>query len=376
MKQLFTTLTLLLFTAFTSGAQSNGGHYDYIYRYPVKIIEPTRYSVLAECYGGMIGTFSYDIRPIVMWNPLSSVLEDLKEIEIYFHILNNSGMDCNEISGKSANIKMTFDNGADISFTTEVGASALFPDRVALGLQPETEQLSLLATHDIVSWTMNGHTIPIYTPTAGMFAAMFKELFELEDYSKDIEMCDARPDYQIFGRHHLCMTVRPKDATDDSNLMILHPDQWRRLKNKERYEKQTIIIHDEDKDTFVLLDYYDKYDVCGYLDWHTALERFGDRLPTLAAAGLINKCSELRDAARAFGANNYGNFYWTSTSCNESDNKEAYVFCPGKSDVPIERQNKIAPSNTGVLLVDTVNDFVYKLYFADTVELWKEMQRK
>lgn len=375
MKQLFTTLTLLLFTAFTSGAQSNGGHYDYIYRYPVKIIEPTRYSVLAECYGGMIGTFSYDIRPIVMWNPLSSVLEDLKEIDIYFHILNNSGMDCNEISGKSANIKMTFDNGADISFTTEVGASALFPDRVALGLQPETEQLSLLATHDIVSWTMNSHTIPIDTPTAGMFAAMFKELFEYVDYNKDIEMCDARPDYQIFGRHHLCMTVRPKDATDDSNLMILHPDQWRRLKNKERYEKQGIIIHDEDKDTFVLLDYYDKYDVCGYPDWYTALERFGDRLPTLAAAKLINESNELRDAARAFGGN-YGNFYWTNTACEAPDEDNAYVFCPGMSDVPIERQNKIAPTNAGVLLVDTVDDFVYKLYFADTVELWKEMHRK
>jgi len=102
-----------------------------------------------------------------------------------------------------------------------------------------------------------------------------------------------------------------------------------------------------------VLSYADEYDeLGGYADWQTAIDRYGiDHLPNKKEADLIQQCGELRSVAAAYGSDNYGNYYWTSTTCPAPDNDCAYIYCPGISDAAYDRCKKNDPSNNGVLTI-------------------------
>lgn len=352
MKQLFATLLFLTAAAFAGVAQSDSDVYKYA-------VEEDLFDEHVECWSGMMGDLSNDFSPSV-YNGSDGVTH------VCFNLL--SIQDYKPDPTRVARIKITFDNGKFIGFSSTCHAVSEDSPRMRIQMSNVTaEQLRLLATHDIVSWTMNGRIVSIKSPTAGMFTAMFKGIGVKDSDGRSPALGDASPVIPPAGRHHLCMAVRPKNAPNDAHIMLLNADQWRRLKNKEEYERQAILIN-YDNDKCFLVDYYDQYDRCGYPDWFTAVEMYGDRIPTALMGAILSQTTELRDVANAFGGDNYGNYYWTSTICDDSDGSEAYVFCPAIPDAPIDRQKMTEPTNAGVLLVDIPFEEVYDLYLSDT--LW------
>lgn len=352
MKQLLTNFLFLTAAAFAGMAQNDSD----IYKYAVDVDADERY---AECWSGMMGDVSNDFNPSVYHGADGRT-------NIYFKLLSHEDYEAHPTD--VAKIRVLFDNGNVISFSSTHYAVKTGSPRMIIKMENATrEQLSLLATHDIVAWTMDGHTVSIKSPTAGMFAAMFRELGVKDGIGRAPAMCDAYGVAPTAGRNHLCMAVRPKGARDDAHLMFLNADQWKSFKDKDKYEKTGILIHYDSNQCF-LVDYYDRYDECGYPDWFTAVEMYGDRLPTELMGAILSQTTELRAVANAFGGDNYGNYYWTSTICNDSDGSEAYVFCPAIPDAPIDRQKMLEPTNAGVLLVDTGLEEIYDYYLADTLE--------
>lgn len=352
MKQLLTNLLFLAVTVFAGEAQNDSD----IYKYAVDVDADERY---AECRSGMMGDVSNDFNPSVYHGSDGRT-------NIYFKLLSHEDYESHPVN--LAEIKITFDNGRAITFASAHYTISDDLSRMKIQMLNVTaEQLSLFATRDIVAWTMDGHTISIKSPTAGMFAAMFKAVKLREVNGHPIAMCDAEPTEPIGGRHHLCLSVVPPDSTIKPHGMLLSPDQWRRLKDKEKYEKQSLLIN-YDKNRCFFVDYYDRYDECGYPDWFTAVEMYGDRFPTALMGAILSQTTELRAVACAFGGDNYGNYYWTSTICNDSDGSEAYVFCPAIPDAPIDRQNMTEPTNAGVVLVDIPFEETYDYYLSDTLQ--------
>lgn len=342
-------MVFVTYFAFAGNADSND-----IYKYPIEADDN-----VVECYGAMMGDLSNHFNPSVSRTPNG-------DINVDFNLLSISDYKPNP--DEYARIKIKFDNGAVIGFRSTCYAVLDESIRMRITLKnARLDQLSLLATHDIVSWTMNGWTIPVNSPTAGIFAAMFRELDVKDSNGQRPDMCEAEPIMPTAFRYHLCMAVRPADASSDAHLMLLNADQWRRLKDKDKYERQGLLIH-YDEDKCFLVDYYDQYDRCGYPDWYTAAEMFGDRLPTALMGAILSQTTELRDVANAFGGDNYGNYYWTSTICDDSDGSEAYVFCPAIPDAPIDRQKMTEPTNAGVLLVDIPFEEIYEYYLSDTLQ--------
>ncbi len=354
MKQILNSLTLLLCAALPATAQKSGSYNPYDYM--VIAID----SGIAECPGAMIGDISNHINPTVYYTPNPNCTD------IHFDLL--SLQDFEPHPTDMSHISIAFDDGSSINFASTTKQHVANSPRMSVYLEEVSlEDLSRLATHDIVSWTIDDHTIPILTPTAGIFSAMFKAIDLRDAQGQRPAMIDVRPAKNEFGRNHLCMAVRPKDATDYAHLMLLNADQWRRLRNKERFSQEGILLNYGQSNCF-LLDYNDRYDDCGYPAWHYAVENYGQRLPTKEQADLISGCEVLRDVATAFGGDNYGNYYWTRTECPAPDDNSAFVFCPGIPDAAIDRQDEFEPDNAGVLLVDTIDYALFRYYFNDILE--------
>lgn len=351
MKQLFTSLALLLCTAMPSVAQSLAHPYNY----GVVVSAET----IAECPGAMMGDLANHFNP--------SVISSDGKTGIFFSLLSLD--DFQPSDTEISEITIGFYGAPDISFKSTRRPEKENSLRMNIMLRnPSFEQMWQLASHDIVSWTMDGKTIPIYTPTAGIFSALFKAL-NIEGFDADTYgISDAVPEETNAGRYHLCLAVnRVKPDGDTFFPTFLNPDQWKKIKDKENYRIFGIFIN-QGKSDHVIVCYTDEYDKIGYPDWFTAVETYEKAVPTKKQADLIQNCAELRDMARIYGSDNYGNYYWTRTECPEPEDNNAYIFCPGIPDAPIDRCNKYEPTNTGVLLTDAFDAEIYDCYFTEVLE--------
>lgn len=135
----------------------------------------------------------------------------------------------------------------------------------------------------------------------------------------------------------------------DNNMYFASPETWATIPDQEKFLKLGIVIKGEGQRFILFWD--DEYDNFGYHDWYTSMEAYDDMIPTKEQADLIQNCAMLREHARLYGADNYGNFYWTRTECPEPDSDWAYIFCPGIADVSYDCARKSSPSNIGVVLV-------------------------
>lgn len=352
MKQLFTSLALLLCTAMPSVAQSLAHPYNY----GVVVSAET----IAECPGAMMGDLANHFNPTVVYDSDG-------EVDIYFSLLSLD--DFKSSATEISEIKIGFYGAPEICFTStrqpETGADM----RMNIKLEnPTFAQLWQLASHDIVSWTMDGKTIPVYTPTAGIFSALFKSLnidgFDVNTYG----ISHAVPEKTNAGRYHLCLAVRKieKDGSY-SYPMFLNPDQWKKLKNKDDYYKWGIILN-YGLDKCILVNYTDEYDKIGFPDYQTAFDIYQEKVPTKKQGDLIQNCAELRDMARLYGSDNYCNYYWTRTECPEPEDYNAYIFCPGIPDAPLDRSHKYEWTHASVLLIEEFEREVYDCYFAEYLQ--------
>ena len=106
----------------------------------------------------------------------------------------------------------------------------------------------------------------------------------------------------------------------------------------------------KDGERFILA-WEDEYDNVGYTNYNTVYKIYGNLLPTKAQATVMENCTRLREVARSYGADNYGNWYWTRTQCPAPDDDCCYIFCPGIPHRDYDRCPKDEPANTGVVLV-------------------------
>lgn len=349
MKQLLTSLALLLCTAAPSAAQAlaHPSHYG---------VDLTS-DVIAECTGAMMGDLSNHFNISVMY-----VTSD--DMTIFFSLLSLEDFESSptEIS----EIKIGFYGAPDICFKSTRRPETQADLRMNIQLEnPSFEQLWQLASHDIVSWTMDGKTIPIYTPTAGIFSSLFKALningFDANTYG----ISDAVPEGTKAGRAHLCLAVRKIEKDGSYSFpMFLNPDQWEKLKNKEDYYKCGIILN-YGIGKCLLVHYTDEYDTVAYPNYQEAFDIYQEKIPTKEQGDLIQNCAELRDMARLYGGDNYGNYYWTRTECPEPEDYNAYIFCPGIPDAPLDRSHKYEWTHANVLLIEEFDRDLYECYFAE-----------
>lgn len=150
------------------------------------------------------------------------------------------------------------------------------------------------------------------------------------------------------------LSKTPKDMTlavkYNENVYFATVDEWKNICNKQDFDIIGITFC-RSGENFVLFwkDQYDFDD--GYMAQELAVEKYGDNLPTKAQADIISKCTELRNIARQFGSDNYGNYYWTRTRCLPPDENCAYIFCPGVPDAAYDRSPADEASNIGVVIV-------------------------
>lgn len=127
-------------------------------------------------------------------------------------------------------------------------------------------------------------------------------------------------------------------------------EQWKSVPDKDKYQIVGIVLQRGGQKFIVA--YNDEYDAMdGYGTWSYDMYLYSDNIPTKAQADIIAGCTNLRDVAAAFGQDNYGNYYWTSTRCPAPDENYAYIFCPGIPDAALDRSPIDEVTNVGVLLV-------------------------
>ncbi len=148
---------------------------------------------------------------------------------------------------------------------------------------------------------------------------------------------------------------RPRSIPRDLDLAIrrngrtyyVNTTEWSNLTGKSAYQIVGIVLLRAGQKFIVAVE--DEYDKVRYIDWQSALKRYGAKIPTKQQADIIQYCTNLRDIAQAYGFNNYGNWYWTRTSCPAPQTNCAYIFCPG---IPVEDYDRAEKDDiNGVLLV-------------------------
>lgn len=152
---------------------------------------------------------------------------------------------------------------------------------------------------------------------------------------------------------------RPRSIPRDLDLAIrrngktyyVNTAEWSNLPGKNAYQIVGIaLLRGGHK---FIVAWNDEYENVQYTDWQSALNRYGTKIPTKQQADIIQNCTNLRDVARAYGTDNYGNWYWTRTSCPAPQTDCAYIFCPGIPDVAYDRAEK--DNSNGILLVYPLN---------------------
>lgn len=195
----------------------------------------------------------------------------------------------------------------------------------------------------------------VFTPgkfmVDGLFDVTLTEPEKFADLERNIRKAPGAREDRSLSKFMLSETSHHLDlaVSRDNNMYFASPETWDMIPDRKKFLKLGIVIKGEGQ-RFILF-WNDEYDNIGYSDWYTAMETYGDMLPTKEQADLIQNCSALREHARLYGADNYGNYYWTRTECPEPDADCAYIFCPGVPDAGFDRGIKSKPCNTGVVLV-------------------------
>lgn len=128
---------------------------------------------------------------------------------------------------------------------------------------------------------------------------------------------------------------------------FVNVDEWSRVKDKSSYSIIGIVFFDSRVDHPFVLGWEDADEYAYKYDWFKLCKTYGSLLPTKTQADIIAGDTALRDIARAYGNDNYGNYYWTRTSCPAPDSDCAFIFCPGIPDAAFNMCPKTSCEATG-----------------------------